>query len=70
MYQREGLLRKNIRYGRMASSDYGLIHHQMAARSLEIDIWKAYQTRNPAFVADHDGVPILSIYPNNRRLKR
>ncbi len=65
MYQRDGLLRKDIRYGSMRGSQYGLIHHQMAARSLEIEMWQVYKTRNPSFVGDYDGVPVLSIYPRN-----
>ena len=70
MYKRDGLLREDIRYsGSMPAGVYGLIHHQMAARSLEIEMWRAYKTRNPAFVADTDGVPVLSIYPNTTRLK-
>ncbi len=68
MYQAEGMLRRDVVYGRMPSSDFGMIHHQMAARSLEVEIWQTYGTRNPAFVADYDGVPVLSVYPNARLL--
>ncbi len=70
MYQREGQLRKDIRNGGMQGSQMALFHHQMAFQKLETDIWKHYHTRNPAFVGDIDGVPVLSIYPmSKQRLK-
>lgn len=69
MYRQDRSLRMDVRYGRMPTSDYGLIHHQMAARSLELDIWKTYKTRNPAFVGSYDGVPVISVYPNRKRVK-
>ncbi len=68
MYKRDGLLRADIRHGAMPVAHFGLIHHQMASRSLELEIWQAYETRNPAMVATYEGVPLLSIYPNTRRL--
>ncbi len=70
MYKRTGQLRDDIRYGQMANSDYAMIHHQMAARNLELDIWKVYGGRNPAFVGSYEGVPVISLYPNKKRLRR
>jgi hypothetical protein len=64
MYKQTGQLRSDIRYGGMPGSAFGMIHDQMAARSLELEIWKAYGTRNPSFVGSYDGVPVITVYRN------
>lgn len=67
MYTRDGKLPKTIRYGRLETSHYGMIHHQMAFRPLEMKVWEAYGTRNPEFVSYHDGVPVLRVYRNYKK---
>jgi 4-amino-4-deoxy-L-arabinose transferase-like glycosyltransferase len=62
MYQREGALRADLRYGTLANADFALFHHQKAFRALELDIWREFKTRNPVLVITHDGVPVLSVY--------
>jgi len=69
MYKKMGQLRGDIVYGPRATSDFGLLDHQMAAESLdELPMWQAYGTFNPVFVADYDGVPVQSVYRNRRAL--
>jgi 4-amino-4-deoxy-L-arabinose transferase-like glycosyltransferase len=70
MYQRDGDLTRKIRYGQLKNSRYGMIHHQMAFQPLEVQLWSEYETRNPVFVAHHDGVPVLRVYQNRHRAKR
>ncbi len=70
MYQRDGRLPAGIGYGAMGRSEYGMIHHQMAFVPLEVELWRAYRTRNPEFVSHHDGVPVLRVYRNTTRPAR
>ena len=68
MLHRDGQLRRNIRAsGDLASADYVLVHHEHHFAEVEFQAWVAFDTRAPAHVLTHDGVPIISIYENPRR---
>lgn len=67
MYRRDGRLPRGLTYGGMKTSQYGMIHHQMAFVPLEVELWRAYRTRNPEFVSHQDGVPVLRVYRNQTR---
>lgn len=70
-YQREGLVRDDLRPSGQTGSDYGLYHQQKAFMYVLLPLWEEYHTMAPAYVVDIDGVPLLSIYarPGPEELK-
>lgn len=62
MYQKDGLLREDVRTVGATASQIGLYHHQKAFIYMLIPLWEAYGTRTPVHVVDIDGVPFLSVY--------
>jgi hypothetical protein len=67
MLQRDGRLRRDIRYGRDASSsDYALVHLEQHWSELEYAIWDDYGSAVPIHVLSHEGVPIVPVYRNPR----
>ncbi len=64
-YQREGWLRKDIRYTgdwTAAYSDWGLYHDQRDKFWEELDVWRAYGTDWPVDGVFVDGVQLLGLY--------
>lgn len=64
MYQREGWLRRDLRYTTEASdrSALGTYHHQKDHDDYELELWQSYQSTVPVDQSAIDGVPILSVY--------
>ena len=65
-YQREGILREDLRATHMGSSDYAIFFHQKSFAHLEVELWRTYKTRAPVHVLELDGVPLVSIYRRAR----
>lgn len=61
-YQRDGLVRSDLRPAPTTSSDYALYHHQKAFVYMLTELWDSYGTKTPSHVVDVDGVPVLSVY--------
>jgi 4-amino-4-deoxy-L-arabinose transferase-like glycosyltransferase len=62
-YREEGLVRQDLRsWHGIRTADYAMFYHQRAFTHQHADIWRHYQTRAPASVVSHRGVPLLSIY--------
>ena len=61
-YQQEQLARPDLRSSSMGASDYALYHHQKAFVFQRLPLWDNYDTRAPAYVVEHEGVPLLSVY--------
>jgi len=65
MLQRDGRLRRDIRYAPDAArSDFALVHLEQHWSELEYAIWDDYGTAAPAHVLTHEGVPIVPVYAN------
>ena len=62
IYQREELVRSDLRATSMRASDYALYHQQKAFTYQLLPLWEEYGTMAPAHVVTIDGVPLLSIY--------
>jgi 4-amino-4-deoxy-L-arabinose transferase-like glycosyltransferase len=63
MFQTDGTLRKDIRWGASPeSSVVSLVHHELHMAELEHAIWQAYGTAAPVYVLTHEGVSIISVY--------
>jgi hypothetical protein len=63
MYQKEGWLRRDLRYGTWPTgTKTGLYHHQKDHDDYELDAQRDYGTPIPVFQAARDGVPLLSVY--------
>jgi hypothetical protein len=61
--QEEGRMRKDLRaVGAPSEADFSLVQHELHMNEVDYQIWEAYGHTNPAYVLDHDGVPIISIY--------
>jgi 4-amino-4-deoxy-L-arabinose transferase-like glycosyltransferase len=64
-YQRDGLLRKDVRYTgdwTAAYSNWALYHDQRDKFWEELDIWRAYGTDFPVDGRFHEGVQLLGLY--------
>ncbi|MCA9557100.1 MAG: glycosyltransferase family 39 protein [Myxococcales bacterium] len=64
-YQRDGLLRKDIRYSgdwTVPSSDWGVYHDQREKLPEETDLWRAYGTDWPVDGYFLDGVQLIGVY--------
>lgn len=68
MLQRDGRLRRDIRYAATpASAELALVHHEQHWAFLEYAIWDTYRTAVPRKVLTHQGVPIVTVYGPSRR---
>lgn len=71
MYQREGWLREDIQYAwTIDSADYFLLHHQKSFEPLHYQVWDRFGTQAPVHTVTVNGVPVLSVYRNERRAER
>ncbi|MBN1769841.1 MAG: glycosyltransferase family 39 protein [Deltaproteobacteria bacterium] len=63
MFQTDGTLRKDIRWGHSAEhSVVALVHHELHMAETEHNIWMAYGISAPTTVLTHHGVSIISVY--------
>jgi len=63
MLQSDGRLRGDMRPAwSIDSSDFALYHHEPHMAKVEYQIWVAYGTTRPAYVATYDGVPVIWVY--------
>lgn len=63
MYKEEHLLRDDIRISyNHSTANCTVFHEQKAFAELEYELWSAYDTMSPSFVADHHGVPMATVY--------
>jgi uncharacterized membrane protein (UPF0136 family) len=61
--QEEGRVRSDLRAsGAPHESSLALVQHELHMNEVDYSIWAAYGTDAPAYVVEHDGVPIVSIY--------
>lgn len=69
MLIRDGFLPENIRATwDIAQADYALVHHEKHFAEVDHQIWTTYGTVQPVHVLTYDGVPIISVYENPRRV--
>ena len=63
MYQRDGLLREDVRLvHHVGASDIALIEPQKAFAELDIEVRQALGVAGPSYVVRFDGVPMLRVY--------
>ena len=41
---------------------YSLVQHELHMNEVDYSIWVADGTDAPAYIVEHDGVPIVSVY--------
>lgn len=63
MYQREGLLRDDVRgVWSIEGSDYFLLDHDKAFEPEHYRMWHDYGTQSPVHTVTINGVPVISVY--------
>ena len=68
MLQRDGRLRQDLRpVWQVGEGEFAIVHHELHMNEVDYQIWTAYDSPATAYVAVHDGVPIVSVYRNPRR---
>ena len=61
--QQEGRVRSDLRAaGAPHDSQIALLQHELHMNEVDFSIWTAFGTVTPAYIVEHDGVPIVSIY--------
>jgi hypothetical protein len=61
--QEEGRISRDLRAaGAPSEATYSLVQHELHMNEVDYDIWIADGTDAPAYIVEHDGVPIVSIY--------
>ena len=62
--QQEGRVRRDLRAPRWRRSDaqIALVQHELHMNEVDYSIWTAFGTVAPAYIVEHDGVPIVSVY--------
>ena len=69
MLQADGIIPRNIRAtASMAEADLVLVHHEPHFNEVDYQAWVAFDTVQPAHVLLYDGVPIISVYENPKRI--
>ncbi len=67
MLVRDGAVRRDLRLvATAAEADYVLYHHEPHMLGQEYQAWVALGTTKPAFVASHEGVPVVWVYERPR----
>ncbi len=67
MLSADGRARSDIRVvWEHLTADYSMVHHEQHMIEVDGQIWVAFQSARLSHVVTHDGVPIVSIYPNPR----
>jgi 4-amino-4-deoxy-L-arabinose transferase-like glycosyltransferase len=61
--QEEGRVRGDLRAaGAPGEATFSLVQHELHMNEVDYSIWVAYGTDAPAYIVEHDGVPIVSVY--------
>ena len=61
--QDEGRVRGDLRaVGAPAEAMFSLVQHELHMNEVDYSIWVADGTDAPAYIVEHDGVPIVSVY--------
>ncbi len=61
--QEEGRVRADLRAaGAPGEATFSLVQHELHMNEVDYSIWVAYGTDAPAYIVEHDGVPIVSVY--------
>ena len=61
--QEEGRVRGDLRAaGAPGEAMFSLVQHELHMNEVDYSIWVAYGTDAPAYIVEHDGVPIVSVY--------
>ena len=69
MYIEDKYLRNDLRYAwNVENADYLVYHHQRASAFEEYNVWPRFDTVSPSYVVAIAGVPLISVYPNLRRV--
>jgi dolichyl-phosphate-mannose-protein mannosyltransferase len=59
----EGRVRPDLRgVGSPGEAEFALVQHELHMNEVDYSIWVALGTDAPAYIVDHDGVPIVSVY--------
>jgi hypothetical protein len=59
----EGRVRGDLRaVGAPGEANYALVQHELHMNEVDYSIWVADGTDAPAYIVEHDGVPIVSVY--------
>ncbi len=67
MLQRDGRLRTDMHpVWQVGEGVFAIVHHELHMNEVDYQIWTAYDSPATAYVAVHDGVPIVSVYRNPR----
>jgi hypothetical protein len=66
--QDEKRIRPDLRgAGAQTDADIAMVHHELHMAGVEQNIWVSLDTLVPAYVVEHDGVPIVSIYARKKK---
>jgi uncharacterized membrane protein (UPF0136 family) len=61
--QEEGRVRRDLRaVGTPSEATIALLEHELHMSEVDYSIWVALGTDAPAYIVEHDGVPIVSVY--------
>jgi hypothetical protein len=61
--QEEGRIRRDLRVvGTPGEAMFALVQHELHMNEVDYSIWVADGTDAPAYIVEHDGVPIVSVY--------
>ena len=61
--QEEGRIRRDLRaVNSPGEATISLVEHELHMNEVDYSIWVAYGATAPAYVVEHDGVPIVSVY--------
>jgi 4-amino-4-deoxy-L-arabinose transferase-like glycosyltransferase len=61
--QQEGRVRSDLRaVGAPGEATVALVQHELHMNEVDYSIWVALGTDAPAYIVEHDGVPIVSVY--------
>jgi Dolichyl-phosphate-mannose-protein mannosyltransferase len=61
--QEEGRIRRDLRaVGAPHEAQFALVQHELHMNEVDYSIWVADGTDAPAYIVEHDGVPIVSVY--------
>jgi hypothetical protein len=61
--QEEGRVRRDLRaVGTPGDAMFSLVQHELHMSEVDYSIWVADGTDAPAYIVEHDGVPIVSVY--------
>ncbi len=67
--QAEGRIRSDLAGNTwsISDADLAIYHHELHMLIAEVNMMTAYRTATPAYVLEHDGVPIITVYSRRPR---